>query len=112
MFNSISTALKVVKNLDKIKEVVASSYEVVVKVLAVAKYLQTQLNDTKLGLVLTKYLPTIIAALVNVIAVVDKFGPLFGVNISAAASSEHVLDADDLQQDLLDSIDKLNGILK
>ncbi len=111
MFNSITTALKVVKNLDKIKEVVSYVYEVVTKVLSVAKYIDTQLNDTKLGTVLAKYLPAIITALVNIIAVVDKFGPLFGVNVSAAASAE-ALDADDLHQDLLDSIDKLNGILK
>ena len=79
IFTKLLSAFAIFKNLSKLKEITQTSYVVLVKLLSVLKFLETQVNDTKLGVTLSKYLPTTITALQTVKDLVDKYGSVLGI---------------------------------
>ena len=110
MFKKFPSALTLVKNLDNIRLVVGATYTAVVKTLAVLVFLQGQANDTKLGVVLEKYLPTIILLLSKVKEVFEKYGKYIGFTPPVDALAESV-DGSLLLAELDASVAHLNQLL-
>lgn len=109
MFESIKSAFKVATNLDNIKKVAQSVYNVVTKVLSAASYIKTQLTpDTQFGKVVADHLPLIIASLEKVAEVFVKFGPLVGVVLNQVSAQDVV----DPKKDLSDALAELAELTK
>jgi hypothetical protein len=94
------------KNLAKIKDVVNVSYVAIVKTLQSLAFIETQLGDTKLGLLLENYIPKIIEVLTKVKELIEKYGKYIGVTpVTPVAGT---LSEVSLQQ----SLAELDGALK
>jgi len=110
MFTKLTAAFKIVSNLDKITSVVTVAYSALVKLLSVLAFIEQQINDTKLGTVLEKYLPPVITTLRKIKSLVEKYGELFGV-VPQPETVVQSLEDVDLEADLKKSIDELNDLL-
>ena len=107
MFKNFTSAFKLVKNLDGIRQVVGAAFTALTKLKAVLVYVEQQANDTKLGIILSKYLPSVLSMLSLVIDVFNKYAPLVGVVLTPFT----VLD-DNLIEELDRSIAELKSLLK
>jgi hypothetical protein len=103
MFTKITSAFAIFSNLGKIKLVASSTYTVIVRLLAVMKFIQTQITDTKLGEVLDKYMPATINALETVKNLAEKYGAVLGITPAIAAQSV----GSDLEAELKASVQSL-----
>lgn len=81
MFKSLTSALKIFRNLSQIKAVVETIYVSIVKTKSILEFITTQLNDTKLGKVLADYVPSTISLLDKVIQVFEKYGEMIGLSL-------------------------------
>ena len=104
MFTKITGAFAIFSNLGKIKLVASSSYTVVVRLLAVMKFIQTQITDTKLGEVLDKYMPAVINALETVKSLAEKYGAVLGITPAIVAQS---VSGSDLEGELKAAVQSL-----
>lgn len=108
MFQKISTALSIIKNMGKILEVISAGYIAISKSLNTLLYIESQINDTKLGVILKDYLPKTIEILKKVKDLLTKYGTIIG--FTPPTESQNV-DAD-LIEDLEDVSKKLDELLK
>ena len=115
MFSNFVNSVKMAWNFDKIKSVVAASYDAIKKVLAVLQYLGTQVtSDSKLGEVVVKYLPLVVTVLTKILSAADAYGGILGIvaNAPVAASAQlEPVSPDKLHEDLLNSLNNLTNEL-
>lgn len=88
MLSKLSNIFAIFKNLDKLKGIAQSSYLIIIKVLALLQFLDTESDDTPLGAKLDKYLPAAISALSKVKEYADKYGSYVGITPTAVALSK------------------------
>ena len=79
MFAKLSSLFTIFKNFEKIKAFAQTSYEAIDKTLVVLLTIEEQINDTKLGVVLKKYLPEVISVLTKIKDAFEKYGHYVGV---------------------------------
>jgi hypothetical protein len=87
MFSKFSNFFAIFKNLDKIKDVLNTSYTALVKVHTALVFIESQTNDTKLGKLVSEYLPKTIEVTGKIKEIFEKYGPLVGLDIGAVAQS-------------------------
>jgi hypothetical protein len=114
MFSTFASALKIASNLVKIKETVSSIYLVITKTITVIDFLSSQTNETKLGKLLAKYIPTISTILSKTKEVIEKLAPLLQITLSApvVALTAETVSEDEAKQILDSALDDLNNLLK
>lgn len=108
MFQKISTALSIVKNMGKILEVVSVGYIAISKSLNTLLFIESQINDTKLGVILKDYLPKTIEILKKVKDLLTKYGTLIG--FTPPTESQNI--DSDLLKELENASKKLDELLK
>jgi hypothetical protein len=72
-------AFSLSKNLSKIKEVVNVAYVAIINIIQALAFIETQLGDTKLGILLENYIPKIMVILTKVKELIEKYGKYVGV---------------------------------
>jgi len=107
MFTSISSAYKIITNLSAIRDAISTIYNVVVKTTNVIAYLETQINDTKLGTIVAQYLPLIKSVLTKIQTIIEKYGSLIGITVTAPVAAKSNEDHEKSLKDALDALDQL-----
>lgn len=110
MFNKFSNFFAIFKNLDKIKDILNTSYVALVKVHTSLVFIESQTNDTKLGKLVSEYLPKTIEVTGKIKEIFEKYGPLFGLDLGVVAQS--LVNEGTLIAELSQSSRELNEYLK
>lgn len=108
MLSNLKLAYKVASNIANIRLVIESIYNVVVKVSNVLVVVTSQLDaskTTKLGIIVSQYLPIISSALDKIKSTIEKYGPLVGIE-----STVYVQENEDAAQALLDALKELEHV--
>jgi hypothetical protein len=87
MFSKFSNFFSIFKNLDKIKDILNTSYVALVKVHTSLVFIESQTNDTKLGKLISEYLPKTIEVTGKIKELFEKYGPLVGLQVEVVAQS-------------------------
>jgi hypothetical protein len=106
MFSTISSAFKIAANLANIRTVISTVYTVVVKTAAVLAFLSTQTNNTKFGEMIGQYMPLITSVITKIKELIEKYGPIIGVDTSVAVVQQDV-DHEKALKDAIASLDEL-----
>lgn len=109
MFQKILKALSIFKNLENIKNGVTIFYTSICKVLNTLKFIETQINDTKLGSSLKQYLPETIKILEKIKEIIEKYGEFIG--FVAPADAQNLIVVDDLRKELITVSKQLDGLV-
>jgi uncharacterized membrane protein len=110
MFKNLALAYKIATNVAKIKNVLESIYNVIVKTSAIIDFTAEQLKDskeTKLGKVLSQYVPIVQTALSKVKEVIEKYGVFVGFETQVYVQAD-----EDLTESLQDAIVELEAALQ
>lgn len=108
MFGKLSSVFAFFKNFDTIKGVLTQVYTAISKTVSVLSYIETQITDTKLGNLLSDYLPKIIDILVKIVNIFQKYGGIIGLILPAFAAKK--LSADEVDNELKEAKDTLDSI--
>lgn len=109
MFQKILKALSIFKNLENIKNGVSVFYTSICKVLNTLKFIETQINDTKLGSSLKQYLPETIKILEKIKQIIEKYGDFVG--FVAPVDAQNLVVIDDLKKELSQVSKQLDGLV-
>lgn len=109
MFKKFLSAIKIVKNKDRIKNVLQETYSALVKTLDALKYLSEQANDTKLGKAVKEHLPKVVEVLTKIKLVFEKFGPYISLNVVVP---QQILREETIENNLRIASQKLDEFLK
>lgn len=107
MFTSISSAYKIITNFAAIRDAISTIYTVVIKTANVVAYLETQINDTKLGTIVAQYLPLIKSVLTKIQSIIEKYGALIGITVTAPVAAKSDEDHEKALKDALNDLDEL-----
>lgn len=111
MFTSFSSTYKIITNLATIRDTISTIYTVVVKTSKAVTYLETQINDTKLGVTVAQYLPLIKNVLAKIQSLIEKYGALIGIT-PITVDTLDVKNPDDHKKSLQEALDALDKLLK
>lgn len=110
MLNKLSNILSIFKNLDKIKEVLNTTYLAIVKLHTALVFIESQTNDTKLGKTLSEYLPKAIEITEKIKELFEKYGSFIGLDAGVVAQS--LINEGTLSGELKQSSRDLDALLK
>lgn len=108
MLSNLKLAYKFASNIADIKLVIESVYNVVVKVSNVLIVVSSQLEEsktTKLGKIVSQYIPIVSTALDKIKSTIEKYGPLVGI-----ATTVYVQENEDAAQALIDALKELDHV--
>jgi hypothetical protein len=109
MFKKISSFFSFLKNSDKIKETVSTLYISVCKVLNTLIYIESQINDTKLGIILKEYIPQTINILQKIKQIIVKYG--FIVGFIPPVDAQNLIVTENLKTELYQISKKLDELI-
>jgi hypothetical protein len=78
MFQKIAIAFSAFKNIDKLKDVLNTSYVAIVKTLETLAFVQSELNNIQIDQSLKDYIPKTIDILTKIKELIEKYGPFIG----------------------------------
>jgi len=110
MFNKLKKSLSIFKNLGNITSHVKEFYVAIVKILTCLNVIQSEVNNTKLGKTLDKYLPVVIDSLETVKGIIEKYDNLIGLDVQATAQTLNISE-DNLLYELSNTNKSLKTLL-
>lgn len=109
MLNKFLSAFSYFKNIENIRATLNASYVALVRTLATLVFIQSQVNDTKLGKTVSEYLPKTIEVLEKLKELFEKYGKYIGLDVGAAVA-QGIINEESLSRELDKSIKELNAI--
>lgn len=108
MINKVINYIKMLKNIEKIKDAVSIFYEAITKILNILNSIESQINDVKKLESFKKYLKESISILEKLKIIIEKYGIFIG--FSPPTIIQTIILANDLDKDLKIISDKLDGL--